>query len=203
MGRAATDVPSLRSREDRACRVAAVAAAVLGVASAAVSAYWAAGGDALLDTVGGEIEAWGRRRTTGVVLALWVVTAAKLVGATAPLLFAGRGPLRLQRWFRRRPVRVLGWLAAVGLAAYGAVLTVGGMLVVTGVIHAAPDADRHAIAWHTWCWDPWFALWGAAFTTVMWRSRAPQAGDVRRAAGGHPGRAGSRLGTRAAGSPHR
>src|SRR3954452_7741650 len=41
-------------------RVAAWTAAVLGLASAAVSAYWTAGGTALLDTVGGAIEFAGR-----------------------------------------------------------------------------------------------------------------------------------------------
>jgi hypothetical protein len=47
---------------DRVAIVAAVAAGVLGTASAAVSAYWALGGTELLDTVGGSIEEWGRDR---------------------------------------------------------------------------------------------------------------------------------------------
>jgi hypothetical protein len=44
-----------------------------------------------------------------------------------------------------------------------------GVLVDVGVIAAA--ADRGAIAWHAYFWDPWFALWGIASTIAMWRSR--------------------------------
>ena len=46
------------TRLDRGAVVAAVIAASLGAASAAMSVYWALGGTALLDTVGGEIERW-------------------------------------------------------------------------------------------------------------------------------------------------
>jgi hypothetical protein len=48
--------------------MAAALAASLGTASAAVSAYWALGGTALLDTIGGDIERWGRERS-------WVIVA--------------------------------------------------------------------------------------------------------------------------------
>ncbi len=68
-------------------------------------------------------------------------------------------------------MRVLGWIVAIGLTVYGGVLTVVGLLVEAGVIKAADDADEHAIAWHAFFWDPWFALWGGAFTVAMWRSR--------------------------------
>ena len=54
-------------------------------------------------------------------------------------------------------MRVLGWIVAIGLTAYGGVLTVAGLLVETGVIDAADDADERAIAGHAYFWDPWFA----------------------------------------------
>ncbi len=73
-------------------------------------------------------------------------------------------------------MRVLGWIVAIGLTVYGGVLTVVGLLVEADVINAADDADEHAIAWHAFFWDPWFALWGGAFTVAMWRSR-PQASE--------------------------
>ena len=79
------------TRLDRGAVVAAVISAGLGAASAAMSAYWALGGTALLDTVGGEIERWGRERSAGVVVTLWVITVAKLVVAAAPLVFVGVG----------------------------------------------------------------------------------------------------------------
>ena len=154
--------------------VAAVIAASLGAASAALSVYWALGGTALLDTVGGEIERWGRERSAGVVVTLWLITVAKLVAAVAPVVLVGVGAGRLPAWTRAQPMRALGWIVAIGLTAYGSVLTVAGLLIEAGVIDAADDTDEHAIAWHAYVWDPWFVLWGGAFTVAMWRSR-PQA----------------------------
>ena len=103
---------------------------------------------------------------------LWAIVVAKLVGAIAPLVLVGVGADRLPAWTRSQPARVLGWIAGLGLTAYGGLLTAAGLLVEAGVIDATDDADERAIAWHTFFWDPWFALWGAAFTVAMWRSRA-------------------------------
>jgi hypothetical protein len=164
------------TRLDRGAGVAAVTSASLGATSAALSAYWALGGMALLDTIGGEIESWGRERSTEVVATLWVITVAKLVGAVAPLVLVGVGADRLPAWTRARPMRALGWIVAIGLTAYGGVLTVAGLLVEAGVFETAGDADEHAIAWHAYFWDPWFLLWGVAFAVAMWRSR-PQASE--------------------------
>ena len=154
--------------------VAALVAAGLGLASAAVSAYWAAGGTGLLDSVGGEIERWGRERSVGVVVSLWVIVVLKLIGATAPLAFAGVDAGELPNWTRGRPARLVGWIAAVGLTLYGAVLTIAGLLIEAGALEASDDVDEHALAWHAYFWDPWFTLWGAAFAVVMWCTR-PQA----------------------------
>jgi hypothetical protein len=158
-------------RSDLGAVIAASIAASLGIASAAVSAYWALGGTGLLDTVGGEIERWGRERTGGVVAALWMIVVLKLVGAVGPLVLAGVGGEQIPAWTRARRTRLLGWLAAVGLTLYGTVLTVAGLLVEADVLEPADDADEHALAWHAYFWDPWFALWGAAFAIVMWRTR--------------------------------
>jgi hypothetical protein len=166
----------VHNRSDGGAVLAATIAAGLGTASAAVSAYWALGGTALLDTVGGDIERWGRERSIGLVVALWVVVVLKLVGAAAPLAFVGVGATQAPWWARARPARVLGWIAAVGLTVYGAVLTVVGLLVEADVVEASDDADERAIAWHAYLWDPWFALWGATFAVAMWRSR-PQVSE--------------------------
>jgi Protein of unknown function (DUF3995) len=125
----------------------------------------------LLDTVGGEIERWGRQHSAGVVMALWMIVVLKLVGGAAPLVFSGVGGTHLPAWTKARCVRQLGWIAAVGLTLYGAVLTVAGLLVEAGVLDPADDADERALAWHAYVWDPWFALWGAAFAVSMWCSR--------------------------------
>src|SRR5262249_6403507 len=160
-------------RSERGALVAASIAASLGTASAAVSAYWALGGTALLDTVGGQFERWGRERSAGVMIALWMIVALKLVGAAAPLVFAGVGAGHLPAWTKLRPARLVGWSAALGLTLYGGVLSVAGALVETGVLTAAKDADERALAWHAYFWDPWFALWGSAFAVTMRCSRTP------------------------------
>jgi hypothetical protein len=61
---------AMTGRTDRA-RVVASIAAIVGLGHAAVSAYWALGGERLLETIGGDIERWGRERGPTVVAALW------------------------------------------------------------------------------------------------------------------------------------
>jgi hypothetical protein len=148
---------------------AAWTAAVLGAASAAISAYWASGGDGLLNTVGGEFERWGRDRSAAVAVALGGIALLKLVVAAAAPILAGAADA--PTWMTGRVPRILGWIAAVVLTLYGGVLTAAGLLIEAGAIEPAPDADRHALAWHTWFWDPWFLLWGVAFALALWRSR--------------------------------
>ena len=88
---------------------------------------------------------------------------------------------------------VSGYWAAGGtalLALYGGVLTVLGAVAATGIL--GPPADRRALLWHAFLWDPWFLAWGALLLTAAAarrRSRlrrpdgdlSPQAG--RRSAG--------------------
>ena len=85
---------------NRGAVVAAGIAASLGAASAAMSAYWALGGTALLDIVGGEIESWGRERSASAGATLWLITIAKLAAAVAPLVLVGVWARRLPAWAR-------------------------------------------------------------------------------------------------------
>ncbi len=55
----------------------------------------------------------------------------------------------------------------------GLVLTAAGLLVQSGAIAPAAGADRRALAWHAYLWDPWFLLWGALVAAVLLRSRPP------------------------------
>jgi hypothetical protein len=136
--------------------VASYVAALLAFASAGVTAYWLAGGTALLDTVGGALERLARSRSaSALAIALLVVMAKVAAGAFAVAL-------------TRRPSRRLGTLAAVAgalLAIYGAVLTVAGALVLTGAVSTSPT-DEHALRWHTLLWDPWFLVWGVALAVA-------------------------------------
>jgi hypothetical protein len=164
-------------------RASGVAALVLGIGSAAVSANWALGGDALLDTVGGEIERWGRRRTTSVLVALWAVVVVKIVVGSAALL-ATRVHHRVPGWMSGRIPRFLSWVSAIVLTAYGGLLTVVGLLVQAGVLDSGSDVDEKALRWHAFLWDPWFLLWGAMLSISLWTSRrSPSPISVRKRRG--------------------
>lgn len=153
---------------------AALLAAMLGLGHAAVSAYWASGGTWLLDTIGGELESWGRERRPSVVIALWLIAVLKAgVAVAAPVLVLGPG--RSPDWTTGRAARALSWIAAVVLTGYGGVLTAAGLLVQGGAVEAAADADQRALAWHAYLWDPWFFGWGLAFLTCLWLTRPGRA----------------------------
>lgn len=161
-------------RPSTSAHVAALVAAALGVSNALVSAYWALGGTALLDTIGGDLERWGRERRPGLIAALWAIALLKLVVALAAPILAGIGAGWLPAWTRGRIPRLLSWIAAGTLVVYGGLLTVVGLAVESGTIDAAADADRRALAWHAFLWDPWFCLWGLAFVIGLRAARRPQ-----------------------------
>ncbi len=154
--------------------VAGYVAAALGLAHAAVSAYWLFGGTGLLDTVGGSVEDWGRRRSSSTIVALAAVVAVKSAVALSGPVFAGGLRRRwsfLHRFGRAPAARAVGWLCAVVLVLYGGVLTVGGVAVQLGIVDAAEDVDETALAWHAFLWDPWFLLWGIALGAALRWSR--------------------------------
>jgi hypothetical protein len=153
----------------------------VGLAYAAVSAYWAVGGTALLGTLGGVFERWGQSRSAAVAAALWAVVAAKVVAAALPgLAVRGTGPASV-----RRPVRVLAWTGGLILTAYGTVLTVTGLAVQSGLIHAGAGADHRALRWHAYLWDPWFLLWGVLTIIALSSRERPRL--PRRTASTEPG----------------
>jgi hypothetical protein len=137
---------------------AAYVAAGLAVASAAVSAYWAFGGTALLDTVGGPLERLARRRDAAALATVTAAIAAKLVDAAIVLLTTRRPP----NGRVARLVGVINRLIGTALTLYGLVLVIAGVLVLTGGIHSDASTDRHALRWHVALWDLWFFVWGSA-----------------------------------------
>lgn len=145
---------------------AAIAAALLGLLYAALSAYWAVGGTLLLDTVGGSLERLGRSRDATLIIAVWATAALKLIAAALPLV-----ALRTPPTPQTKLARVLAWIAAGILTTYGAILTVVGLLVQADVIHSSLHADQRALAWHAYLWDPWFLVWGLLIAIALLRSR--------------------------------
>jgi hypothetical protein len=140
---------------------AAYAACALAWLYAVPNLYWALGGTAGLDTVGGAIEELARTRDpAGVALGL---------GAGVLKLAGGLLALALVRpWGRAIPRRLLGgaaWAASVVLTCYGGLLVVVGALVLGGLISrparsTAPRCDGMSYcgtcgSWSGGCCSAW------------------------------------------------
>ena len=151
-------------RDNRRGSWPAYAALLLGLLYAAVSVYWALGGEAGLATVGGPLEELARTRTP---LALSVAWGAALLKGTAALLAL---PL-VRPWGRRLPRRLLllaCWGASGVLILYGGSFVAVGALVLAGIIPGAPPERQFALRWHVALWDMWFLLWGLALAAATW-----------------------------------
>jgi hypothetical protein len=153
----------------------ALAGLVVGLAYAAISVYWAVGGRWLLNTVGISLSQRGQAGHLAALLAVWGAAAVKAVAALLPLLAVGVWP-RTANGGLRRLARVLTWIEAAILTGYGLILTASGLLVQAGVIKAAANADRLALKWHAYLWDPWFLIWGIFVFLALWRSRPASQG---------------------------
>jgi Protein of unknown function (DUF3995) len=148
--------------------VTAYAAAIVALAYALMSLYWALGGHALVSTIGGYVEQFARRGGALPVLVALAATLAKVAGGLLALAL-----VRPWGWVVPR-----GWLligsagASVLLVAYGGLNVLLGGLVLSGVIRPAGSVDRTALRWHVGVWDLWFLVWGillALATVGYWR----------------------------------
>lgn len=129
----------------------------------------------MLDTVGGAFERLGHSASPAVLAALWAVVLAKTIAAGLPVV-VNRG---LARPSLRGALRRLAWLAGWGLAAYGLVLAVPGLAIQAGLLHVGARADRRALPWHAYLWDPWFLVWGLLGSAGAGESsRSPGRGHI-------------------------
>ncbi len=134
--------------------VALRVAAVVGLAHASFSAYWALGGSWLLETVGQRAVDLQAKEPVMAGAVLLAVAAGKVALAVFPVAECSTDRLQRTRW------RVPLWLAAVGLFVYGTVYSVTGILVVTGIVDPVGGYDQAGMIGHAFIWDPLFALWG-------------------------------------------
>jgi len=139
-------------------RIAAGTAAVLAAASAVVSAYWTAGGTALLDTVGGAVEDLAQERGPAALALGCGVVVAKLGAAALALALLVRPG---------RAVRVLALLAGGLLTLWGAANVLLGGAVLTGLLDVGPVTDERALRWHVLLWAAWFLVWGLALLVAV------------------------------------
>jgi Protein of unknown function (DUF3995) len=117
---------------------------------------------------------------------VWGAAGVKAVAAVLPLLAIGVWPRSANEGLRRL-ARVLTWVEAAILVSYGLVLTASGLLVQVGVIKVAAHADRLALKWHAYLWDPWFLIWGIFVFLALWRSRSASQTIYQACARGIPG----------------
>jgi hypothetical protein len=152
----------------------ASAAAILGLLYATVSAYWVLGGRVLLDTLGGSLERQARAGTSAAVVAGSFAVVLKVLAGGLPLaVVLGSASL-----LRGRAIRWLAWICSLALTGYGLVLTTAGLLVQASVIGISRTAERRALQWHAYLWDPWFLIWGAFATLALMRARTPRPVDI-------------------------
>lgn len=142
-------------------RWAAWGALAVGLLNAAVSAYWGLGGTAGLNMLGGQFDEMARSQEPLVRVGIWVVVAAKIVGAGLGVMLLRAGS---RSW--RRLLLVVTWIAGCVLVLWGGANVATLALVVTGVIQASPDVDWTALHGHLYLWDPWFLLWGLLLLLV-------------------------------------
>ncbi|MCE6995123.1 DUF3995 domain-containing protein [Saccharothrix sp. S26] len=129
---------------------------VVGALYAVVSAYWAVGGTAGLDTLGGALAEMARARDPQLIVIVWSTVVLKLVGAVLGLALVQPWGRRVPRWL----LLTASWGATVVLVLYGGVLVVAQSLIAVGVVPRASSFDPVAFYWHLFVWDPWFLLWG-------------------------------------------
>jgi hypothetical protein len=76
-----------------------------------------------------------------------------------------------------------GGLWLLNTVGYGLILTATGLLVQANVIKPASPADRLALKWHAYMWDPWFLIWGIFVILfvilALWRSRPASQDHLR------------------------
>jgi hypothetical protein len=133
---------------------------------AVMSFYWAAGGLAAIDTIGGEPERLGRARDPEFVVAQWVIGALKVLAAFAVLTLVRSEGRSLPR---RLLVLVLGVGGAL-LVLYETVELIQHLLMAVGAVDRG-GLDDTALIGHLVFWDPWWILGGSLFVIAAWQHR--------------------------------
>jgi Protein of unknown function (DUF3995) len=145
---------------------AAYAACAWALAFALMSFYWAAGGMAAIDTIGGEPERLARAEDQDFLRLQWAVGALKLLAAVAVLALA-------RAWVGGRSRRLLVWVLGAGgvlLLLYETAEFVQHFLMAVGVVDRG-DLDDTALIGHLVFWDPWWILGAGLFALAAWQHR--------------------------------
>jgi hypothetical protein len=160
-GKARTMTKSRPSVRPTATTWAAYAACLWAFAFAALSFYWAAGGEVGIRTIARDVD--------------------EVALASEPLIVAGTGVLKVlagllalalvQRWgafIPRRLLLVATWGAAAVLLLYGGASLVQHGLMLADVVSTPEVLGERAVRWHFFLWDPVWLLGGALFAAAAW-----------------------------------
>jgi hypothetical protein len=147
-------------------KTVAYAASAWALAFAAIGFYWAAGGTALLDTIGGEVERKTRARDSDFLAIGWASNGLKLIAAALVLAL-------VRPFGERLPRRAIAALIAVGgvlLVLYETAELAQHLLMAMGAIDRN-GLDDTAVYGHLLFWDPWWIFGGVLFALAGWRNR--------------------------------
>lgn len=113
---------------------------------AAMSVYWALGGNVGVDTLGGTISTQANERDPQFVALLWLTAALKVLGALPPLAL-------VHGWAQAIPRRLLLlgiWATGVYMILYAGANFGARAIMALGLIDT-PDSMRTSGArWHLW-----------------------------------------------------
>ena len=130
---------------------------------AGLSAYWAAGGTALLGLLSDGINEMAAERATSTIAMIWSVAVLKVAVA-----LIGLGVLR--GWFTSAvaPLALaVTRVVALGLVLYAGMQLAGGLLVVAGLIESGAETGT-AFRAYLLLWGPlWLAI-GVGFSLLSW-----------------------------------
>ena len=138
-----------------------ILAALAGIIHASISAYWAAGGSWLLDTVDPKLVE-SIKETAWI---LWFVAALKLLAAILPLFAEIRGG-----WLRSI-IRIVSWIGAIGIIVWGGWNSARANLILLGIIERNPSATDSSLIGYAFLWDPLFLFWGIFLLIGLVRTR--------------------------------
>jgi hypothetical protein len=153
---------TMRSSQDK--QWAAYGAAAWAFAFAAVSAYWALGGELGRETIAADIT---RIPLANDPVVVWATAGMKaLVGMLALALVRPWGRLL------PRPMLIAAtWSAGLLLALYGGASLVDHGRMVAGLRPTPEVLGEQAARWHLLLWDPVWLLGGVLFLAAAWRHR--------------------------------
>lgn len=136
---------------------------------AAMSFYWAAGGELGIETQAPGIREYAEAREPWFVALLWGTGVAKVIGGLLALaLVQPRG-----RTLPRRLLLIAGWVAGVGMTLYGGLNLVTAVAVTVLSAARLTDGPEDAAAfwWHLLLWDPWWLAGGILFLAATWHAQ--------------------------------